>query len=128
MQLQVATTRVLNTEAQKNSFEATQILVYKSLVPKQDADNDSDETSKQKRPRAAFKARPENPIAERRANLLKHYTSNKEYSDDRKEKTRKFQTQLLHYFSKSDNKSNHHLHSLKSLSQSDFQDTVHPTE
>jgi len=27
-----------------------------------------------------------------------------------KEKTREFQTQLLHYFSKSDNKSNHHHH------------------
>ena len=28
----------------------------------------------------------------------------------RQEKTREFQTQLLHYFSKSDNKSNHHYH------------------
>jgi len=35
----------------------------------------------------------------------------------RKEKTREFQTQLLHYFSKSDNKSNHHhqAHLLKVL-------------
>jgi len=28
----------------------------------------------------------------------------------RQEKTKEFQTQLLHYFSKSDNKSNHHHH------------------
>jgi hypothetical protein len=28
----------------------------------------------------------------------------------RQEKTREFQTQLLHYFSKSNNKSNHHHH------------------
>jgi len=40
-------------------------------------------TSRQKHPPAAFKARPENPIAERKANLLKHYKSDKTYSDYR---------------------------------------------
>jgi len=30
------------------------------------------------------------------------------FIEARKEKTREFQTQLLHYFSKSDNESNHH--------------------
>jgi len=34
-------------------------------------------------PPAAFKARPEDPIAERKVNLLKQYNSNKEYSDFR---------------------------------------------
>jgi len=36
-------------------------------------------SSRQKRPPVVFEAKPENPIAERKANLLKHYTSNKTY-------------------------------------------------
>jgi len=52
-----------------------------------ESDNDSNEStrisSKPRRPPAAFKARlgPENPIAEK-GNLLKHYKSDKEFSDD----------------------------------------------
>ena len=52
-----------------------------------ESDNDSNNSirilSRHMRPPAAFKARPENPIAERKANLLKHYKSEKTYSDDR---------------------------------------------
>ena len=40
-------------------------------------------SSRQKRPPAIFKARPENPIAARKTNLLKKYNTDKEYSDDR---------------------------------------------
>jgi len=48
--------------------------------------NDDDKStrisSREKRPLAAFKTRPENPNAERKANLLKQHNSDKEYSDD----------------------------------------------
>ena len=50
------------------------------------SDDDDDKrtciSSRQKRTPAAFKARPENPNAPRKANLLKQYNSDKEYSDD----------------------------------------------
>jgi len=51
-----------------------------------ESDDDDDKStcisSRQKRPPAAFKVRPKNPNAERKANLLKQYNSDKEYSDD----------------------------------------------
>jgi len=47
-----------------------------------ESDDDDDKctriSARQKRPPAAFKARPENPIAERKANLLKQYNSDTE--------------------------------------------------
>jgi len=53
-------------------------------VESDDDDNKSTRISlRHKRPPAAFKARPENSIAERKANLLKQYNSDKEYSDNR---------------------------------------------
>jgi len=39
-------------------------------------------SSRQKRPPAAFKTKPDNTIAERKANLPKQYKSDKEYSND----------------------------------------------
>jgi len=52
---------------------------------KSDDDDDASTriSSRQKRPPAAFKARPENPNAQRKTNLLKRYNSDKKYSDDR---------------------------------------------
>jgi len=51
------------------------------------SDDDDDKTtrisSQQKHTPAIFKARPENPDAQRKANLLKQYNSDKKYSDDR---------------------------------------------
>jgi len=51
------------------------------------SDDDADKSTRisllQKRPPAAFKARPKNPNAERKTNLLKQYNSDQEYSDDR---------------------------------------------
>jgi len=52
-----------------------------------ESDDDRNEStrisSRQRRPPAVFKARPENHVNERKANLLKHYKSDKEYLDDR---------------------------------------------
>jgi len=48
-----------------------------------DDDESTHVSSRQKRPPAAFKARPENSNAQRKTNLLKRYNSDKEYSDDR---------------------------------------------
>ena len=46
-----------------------------------ESDDDDDKntriSSRKKRPPAAFKARPENPIAERKANLVKQFNSDK---------------------------------------------------
>jgi len=50
------------------------------------SDDDDDKitriSSRQKRPPADLKARPKNPNAERKKNLLKQYNFDKEYSDD----------------------------------------------
>jgi len=51
-----------------------------------ESDDDDDKSprisSRQKRPSAAFKVRPKNLNAERKANLLKQYNSDQEHSDD----------------------------------------------
>jgi len=74
----------------KTIFElVTQEQADKQDSSDSDAQSDDDDdkstciSSRQKRPPADLKARPENPNAERKANLLKQYNSDKDYSDDR---------------------------------------------
>jgi len=78
----------LCTEIQEVNDTITAEDADKQDSSESDLESDEDSTkstcvsSRQKRPPAVFQARPESPIASRKANLLKHYNSNKEYSDD----------------------------------------------
>jgi len=81
----------LRFETQKlNDNAVTEEQADKQDSSDSDAESDDDDdkstriSSRQKRSRSAFKARPENPNAERKVNLLKQYNSDKEYSDDRR--------------------------------------------
>jgi len=79
----------LRSETQNlNDNAVTQEQADKQDSSDSDAASDDDDdkntriSSRQKCTPAAFKARPENPNAQRKANLLKQYNSVKKYSDD----------------------------------------------
>ena len=77
----------LRSETQNlNDNAVTQEQADKQDSSDSDAASDDDDdkntriSSRQKRTPAAFKVRPENPNAQRKANLLKRFNSDKEYS------------------------------------------------
>jgi len=80
----------LRSKAQNlNDNAETQEQADKQDSSDSDAASDDDDdkstgiSSRQKRTPAAFKVRPESSNAQRKANVLKQYNSDKEYSDDR---------------------------------------------
>jgi len=75
------------TDIQEVNNTITKEEADKQDSPKSDLDSDENSnestriSSRQKRPPAVFNTRHENPIATRKANLLKHYNSDNECSD-----------------------------------------------
>jgi len=96
---QPAAQKYISSESDIDDLLCTEIQEVNDTITEEKADKqdssesdlDSDEncnentriSSRQRRPSAIFKARYENPIAARKTNLLKHYNSDKDYSDDR---------------------------------------------
>jgi len=70
-----------------NTVTQDQAVKQKASDDDSSSDDDTDITtrtsSRQKHTPATFKARPENPNAQKKENLLKQYNSNKEYANDR---------------------------------------------